>query len=134
MSEQLLTWLFGGVVVWCSALSSGFILLKSSISEVRSSVTEIRIVLVTISKRAAEILHHEDDRYSIDGLLEKYIAREHELSFEEWTQLFAKTQLIMNDPSIAKNERMAAALLHDLSKLCNELSKHKLQLKPVIKV
>lgn len=124
MSEHLLIWLFGGLCVWSAALSM-------SIFRLFLTVTRITAVLLTVSKQAAAVLHHEDDRYAIDRLLEKYIERHHDLSFDEWQELFAKTKAIIDNPEIAKGERIAATLLHDLARFCNELSQHKLALKPV---
>lgn len=123
MSEPLLIWLFGGLCAWSCALSV-------AVFRLFLTVTKITMVLLTVSKQAAAVLHHSDDRYSIDHLLEKYIKRHHELSYEEWQELFTKTQMIIDDPNIAKGDRVAASLLHDLAKLANELSKHKLLLKP----
>lgn len=110
---------FSGLAIWCSTISIAFY--KMSIKQ-----TKIEIALLMISKRAAEFLHHSDDRYKLDHLVDKYRERCHELSHTEWQELLKKTSDIASDLEIAKDERLAAGLLHDLATLAKELSLHKL--------
>jgi hypothetical protein len=108
-----------GLAVWCTGLS--LVYLKMTIKQ-----TKVEIALLMISKRAAEFLHHTDDRYKLDHLVDKYRDRCHDLSHAEWEELLRKASAIADDKNVSKDERLAAGLLHDLSRLVKELSIHKL--------
>jgi hypothetical protein len=123
MDKETLMWLLGGLASWCIALS--IVVLKLLLS-----VNRIETAFVLISKRAADILHRDDDKYRLDYLLEKYKARMHELSFAEWKELLSKCEAISQDKSISKDERLAAGLIKDLSLFVKELAIHKTMFKP----
>lgn len=123
MSETLLLWLFGIIGGW-------LMLLSGAVLKLLLGQSKIETVMVSISKRAADILHRDDDKYRMDYLLEKYKARMHELSYNEWRELLAKCEAIATDTTIAKDERLAAGLLKDLSLFVKELAIHKTQLNP----
>lgn len=116
MNETVLMWLFGGLCAWNAALSGAtFSLYKE--------ITKIRTILIITSKRAAEILHSPDDHLGIDQLLDRYITKEHELSYNDWQELKARCEEIIANPSCAKSERLLALFVV-------EFSQHKLMLRP----
>lgn len=109
MSETLLIWLFGGAASWMLLLTIGGLRLHILI-------TEVRAILRMTSKRAAEILHSPDDHLGIDSLLDKYIEREHELTWPEWGQLLDACDAIAKDSVNSKQERFLAAFLCEVCK------------------
>lgn len=116
MNETLLIWLFGGIAAWLGAVTGLVLVLKTE-------VTKIRTILIITSKRAAEILHSPDDHLGIDELLDKYKAKEHELSYGEWQELKVRCEEIIANPACPKSERLLALFVV-------EFSVHKLMLKP----
>lgn len=123
MSETTALWLFGIVGAW-------LVIVTSAVFKLWVGMSRIETAFVLISKRAADILHRDDDKYGIDGLLEKYIARSHELSYDEWIELLTKCELISKDVTIPKDERLVAGLLKDLASFVKELAIHKTMIKP----
>lgn len=111
-----------GLAVWNSGLS--LYILKMSVKQAK-----VEFAILMVSKRAAEYLHHADDRFKIDHLIDKYRDKGHDLTNEEWKELLKKSSDIASNPDIAKDDRLAAGLLHDLGTLAKELSTHKLQRK-----
>lgn len=116
MSETTIQWILAGFGIWNVALSGALISVMLDNARMKS-------VMVSISKKAADMLHSPDDHFGIDKLLEKYIAHDHDLTLAEWQELFNKCDRIMDDKSISPGHRCLAMFV-------KELSTHKLRNKP----
>lgn len=123
MSEPVQIWLFGIIGAWLLANTL-------LIAKLRDDLFRIRLAVLALGKRAAEILHSPDDHLGIDNIIDrlviladKYKKREYELSAQEWNQLRETCKVISSDPLMKKNERVAAALLGFATDVCN----HKMQ-------
>jgi hypothetical protein len=134
---QIWLWIFGTIVV---GVTSWLTIITRVTHQNTIGIARLETILVIISKKAADILHHPDDRFGIDELLEIYRDREHELSPEQWLALYKRTEQICDDPRLESWQRLAAALvcnpmlLHQLVKdhkamagLNKEFAKHKLK-------
>lgn len=108
MNPDLIHWIADALLV----VGIPFIIrLIAEVSELKTDVKWLMRSLDTMGENAAKILHHPDDRYEIDALLEKYYTRNHELTFEEWALLSAKMQAIVDDVTISRQDRILAAML-----------------------
>lgn len=108
MSETLSVWIFGIMGAWLLIISGG-------VFRLFLLFTQIQTTLIITSKEAAKILHSPDDHLGIDKLLEKYVEREHELTWDEWGELFQRCEEIKNDTSVGKNERILAMFVSELA-------------------
>lgn len=108
MSETVQMWLFGGLGVWCAALS--LTILKLLIEQVKTKVA-VDLFIDTLGEKLAKALHNDDDHLDLDGLLDKYLDRHYELSYDEWQQLKDRCNSILADQSISKLERSLAGML-----------------------
>lgn len=79
--------------------------------------------MILTSKRAADVLHSPDDHFGIDKLLEKYVARDHELTWEEWGRLLKRCEEIHADKDLPKSEQFLAGFL---AEVCKHKRKNKL--------
>lgn len=117
MNETLQMWLFG-------AAFGAIVSLAIFVASLRNEVVKIRTILIITSKRAAEILHSPDDHLQLDALLDRYKAKEHELTYSEWQELKTRCEEIIANPACSKSERLLALMVV-------EFSVHKLMLKPM---
>lgn len=86
-------------------------------------ITRLEASWELLGIKAAKILHSPDDHHQIDGLLEKYVDRHYELTFDEWRRLMEVCAEIENNKELPKGERILAAFL-------GAVSHHKLRLPP----
>lgn len=113
--EPFVFWILGSSVGILSAGVGGYINLVQR-------VTRVEAVLALFGEKAAKILHSPHTP-ELDSLLEKYISRNYELSFEEWQRLLLFCETIENDKSGGTEERALAAWL-------SAISHHKLRMPP----
>ena len=95
-------------------------------SDINERVVKIEAVFDLLGKKAAKILHSDDDPHGIDALLDKYLDRYYELTPVEWGALLAKCGDIENDKALSKGERILASWLA-------AVAHHKLKLPPPVK-
>lgn len=89
-------------------------------------LTRVEAVISLFGEKAAKMLHSPDNHHGIDDLLDKYLDRNYELSFDEWTELKTKCEAIEANKSLSHGERILAAFL-------SALAHHKLLLPPPIR-
>lgn len=108
MSETLLIWLFGILGVWnvAHSLAIG----KLMLAQVRTSIA-MNLFIDTLGEKLAKVLHADDDHLNLDALLEKYLNRHYELSYDEWTLLKDRCNQIMNNKGVSQLERSLAGML-----------------------
>lgn len=108
MSETTQQWLFGVIGVWCAGMSIA--ILHLIIQQVKTKVA-VDLFIDTLGEKLARALHRDDDSLRIDGLLDKYLNRHYELSYEEWVELRDKCNAILANKQISKLERSLAGML-----------------------
>lgn len=120
MSETLQIWLFvltgGGVIAL--ACSGGAFVLSFSVR-----VARIEAMFELMGEKAAKALHRDDDKYHMDNLLDKYLDRNYELSFTEWTKLRDLCLMVEKDNNASDKEHVFAAFL-------GSICEHKLLMRP----
>lgn len=96
----------------CAALAIA--LIKShSVSKERFIRLEARfeLFLSLLGTKAAKALHSPDDHHGLDRLLEDYIARNHELSYDKWQELKDRCDAIIWTAGSSKTEEFLAGML-----------------------
>jgi hypothetical protein len=108
MSELVLIWLFGILGAWQLTIS-GFVL-SIKIEQVKTKVA-VDLFIDTLGEKLAKALHADDDHLGIDSLLDKYLDRTYELSYEEWFRLKNHCNHILESKEISQLERSMAGML-----------------------
>jgi hypothetical protein len=108
MSETLNMWLFGAIGGWLAVLSSAVLVIK--LDQVKTRVA-VDLFIDTLGEKIAKALHADDDHLQLDALLDKYLSRHYELSFEEWTELRDRCDRILENKDVSKVERSLAGML-----------------------
>ncbi len=108
MSETLQIWLFVIMGGWCATLSG--VILKMLLAQVKTQVA-VDLFIDGLGEKLAKALHNDDDNLVIDALLDKYLDRSYELSYEEWQALKDRCNAILENKSISKLERSLAGML-----------------------
>lgn len=114
MNQETILWLIAQSAALLGAMVTAYI-------GVVQRLTRLETTIALMGVKAARILHspHTPD---LDRLLEKYVDRDYELTYEEWTELLARCEAIENDLSNPKDQRALAAIViavcsHKLSKI-----------------
>lgn len=102
MSENTLIWLFGVIGGWLVVLTSGMFFLFMATSKMRAA-------LVTVSKRAADILHSPDDHMHLDDLLEKF--QQDQLNEQDVQEFANRLVEIESDSSFTAGTRLLCTLV-----------------------
>lgn len=89
----------------------GIVWLIRAVTMLQTDVKWIMLSIDGMGRRAAKILHRDDDKWEMDYILEKYYEHSHELSFEEWNKLSDRMQKIVDDSKESRDYRLAAAML-----------------------
>ena len=114
MNENLSMWLFGGIAAWLISLSGCVI--KIMLSQARIETT-----FEIIGQKAARALHRDDNLHRLDELLDKYLDRNYELSFEEWQSLLNLCEIYEASPQASDAHKMFA---FGLSAVCHHKLRH----------
>jgi hypothetical protein len=121
MNEQAILWFLGQLIV---IIGSGVIayinvILKlndhSTMASNRHYTLDARVVkletlLTMFGKKAANILHSPHTP-ELDTLLEKYVKRHYELTYEEWKRLKQLCEEVIKEPHIKGDKVVFAAFL-----------------------
>jgi len=130
MANDVLLWILGIMssvfFIVIAAGIRGYTGLLETYSELASRVTRLEAVMSLFGEKAAKILHSPHDPYGIDSLLDKYLDRYYELSWDEWQQLLKACEGIENDCTKSKDERTLAAWIA-------AVASHKLHIPPTAK-
>ncbi len=102
MSTDLI-WILTGIFICISAGTLAYISLVQRI-------VKLETVLALLGEKAAKILHSPHTP-ELDALLEKYLDRYYELSYEEWQRLIHMCQEIEDDNKQSKECRALAAIV-----------------------
>lgn len=129
--EPLILWILGTGVSVLSAGVVAYVALVQRITKLEAMVHEdlegrvikMEALFELLGEKAAKLLHSPDDHHGIDELLDKYMDRNYELSFDEWQKLLSICGTIENNKELSKGERVLAAFL-------GMVSSHKLRLPP----
>lgn len=78
---------------------------------------EHNFVIESLGKKALRRFHSPDDHHGLDGLIDKYVYRQFELSFEEWQKLHVRICAI-EAKAIAENDHEMEMLAFMVSNLC----------------
>lgn len=108
MSETAILWLFGIAGAWLALLSAT--VLKLLITQVKITVA-VNLFVDSLGEKLAKALHADDDHLKIDSLLDKYLDRHYELSFQEWAELKNRCNDILNNEKVSVLERSLAGML-----------------------
>lgn len=104
MNETVLLWLLGGLVTggvgWMSCLSW-------NAYQTNLRMTRMETVLLSISKKAAMLLHDTHDKHELDAILDNY-ALHHDLSDQEWDKLLNKCRDIVEKKNVPPLEQLLA--------------------------
>jgi len=92
-------------------------------SDLFERVINLEAIFKLLGDKAAKILHSDDDPYGIDSLLDKYLDRHYELTYQEWETLLKKCTEIEDNKELSKGERVLASWLA-------AVAHHKLKLPP----
>jgi hypothetical protein len=123
MTESITLWLLGGFASVFLVFAVSAINAHGKMSE---RVTRLEAVMALFGQKAAKLLHSPDDHLNIDALLDKYLDRNYELTFEDWGALLSQCEKIEEDKSLQKDTRTLAAWL-------SAIANHKLMNPPTIK-
>lgn len=104
MNQEILLWIIGQVLVTAGALIAIYVKLISRI-------VAIETLLKTMGEKAARALHSPDNHHGVDPLLDKYLDRCYELSYEEWRQLHSKMEEILHNEKSSPGEKSLASWL-----------------------
>jgi hypothetical protein len=108
MSETLQIWLFAIMGAWIATLSGA--VLKILLAQVKTQVA-VDLFIDGLGEKLAKALHNDDDNLVIDALLDKYLDRHYELSYEEWIALKNRCNAILENKEVSKLERSLAGML-----------------------
>lgn len=97
MTENVILFFFGQAIVLISAGIISHISNSNRISKLEGFIEGLGVEF-------AQRLHHTDDRYGVDALLDKYIDRHYELSPLEWVDLYDACIRILALPSLTPLE------------------------------
>lgn len=108
MSETIAIWLFGAIGGWLLVLSGA--VLKLLIAQVKTTVA-VNLFVDSLGEKIAKALHNDDDHLDLDDLLDKYLNRHYELTYQEWVKLKNKCNHILSNKEVSKLERSLAGML-----------------------
>lgn len=125
MSEttEIILFMLSGVFICIGAGTAAFIKLLTNYSDLRERIVKMEVTLELIGRKSAKMLHSPHDPWGLDPMLDKYLSRHYEMSFEDWKELLGRCEVIAADEKIPKEERFIAA---QLAAVCW----HKLDMKP----
>lgn len=105
---KLIVAIFGPSTVLAAALVK-----SHSVSKERFIRLEARfeMFISMLGNKAAKALHSPDDHHGLDRLLEDYLARNHELSYDKWSELKDRCDAIIWSPNVTKTEEFLAGML-----------------------
>lgn len=116
MNETLQIWLFGGSY----ALFGGLALFALNLN---NRLIRFETMLELWGRKAAKLLHSPSNHLGMDELIDKYLDRNYELTWDEWTQWLALCIAVEQDDSKTPSERLLAA---GMGTICE----HKLHMLP----
>ena len=119
MSEQTILWIFGTAI---AAGAAWLAFITNKTWDTSGRITKVELTLVMISKTAAKLLHADDDHHGLDYYLDKYVAREYELSWTEWEEMMKLLEVAVEKEPDDGKKLCAAFLL--------QVCRHKLHLPP----
>lgn len=108
MNETIQIWLFAGMAAWLAILSGS--VLRILLAQVKTQVA-VDLFIDGLGEKLAKALHNDDDNLVIDALLDKYLDRHYELSYEEWLALKNRCNAILENKEVSKLERSLAGML-----------------------
>ena len=108
---------------WLSRITVEVQQLSKTQNEQLNRISRVEMTLIMISETAAKLLHADDDFHGLDKYIDKYLDRNYELTFEEWSELLEKFEGVMNNPAMPRDTRLSAALVF-------HICRHKLMLPP----
>jgi len=108
MNQELQLWIFGIVGAWLIMLSAA--LLKVIIEQVKTKVA-VDLFIDTLGEKIAKALHADDDHHHLDALLDKYLKRDYELSYEEWFELKNRCNHILETKGCTDIDRSLSGML-----------------------
>lgn len=119
MSENVILWIFGAVIMAISALigklfaDNGKLYDRISALENQNEkrITRIETMIEVMGISAAKILHSPHDPFGLDKYLDLYIDRNFEMTAREWEEVLIKCETIVNDKEQTHGYRFAAAFL-----------------------
>lgn len=92
--------------------------------EIAQRVSKLEAVLDTFGKDMARRLHRDDDLYGADKLLDTYIERSYEMTWDQWHELEKVCEKVLANPARTHFEEIGFRFL-------KALAKHKLTIKPI---
>ena len=104
-------WIFGVIISGLSMIIGAGVGWAFTTS---NRITRVETLVSTFSRKAGEILHSPHTP-ELDALLEKYVKsyqdRHYELTYAEWEDLKRQCDALENDQTLAKGERLLAAMV-----------------------
>lgn len=115
MSNDTILWVVGQALLLIAAGITAYFNLFNRVSENYTKLSERLIRLETtmdvIGQNAAKLLHSPHDPWGMDAILDKYIDRNYELSWDEWEEVLKQCNQVMADKSVDKFYRFLAGQL-----------------------
>ncbi len=125
MTENVALWLIGEALALIGIGIGAYFTITGKVSDIHLKLSErlvrIETTIDLLGENAAKILHSPHDPFKLDSLLDKYIDRHYEMSPDEWGQLLKQCEVVMNDHSVSKNERLLAGTL---AAVCHHKLRH----------
>jgi hypothetical protein len=121
--DSIILWILGVIAAIIGIGLKLILELKSDNAQTRERVIRIEVMLDLMGRKAARSLHSPHDPYGIDSMLDKYLDRHYELSWDEWKALLARCEAIEARTDITKDERWLAGMV-------GAICMHKLMLPP----
>jgi hypothetical protein len=108
VTDNVSMWLFGILGAWMVALS-GFVL-SIKLEQVKTKVA-VDLFIDTLGEKIAKALHADDDHLGLDSLLDKYLDRKYDLTYDELFELKNRCNHILESKAVSHLERSLAGMM-----------------------
>jgi hypothetical protein len=107
MNDNIL-WIIGQGVVLSIGGVAAYVALIQRVTRLETRWDNF---VYNLGEKSARGLHSPNDHLGLDALLDKYLSHHYELTREEWSELNARCEQIVDDLKASDKERSLAAIL-----------------------
>ncbi len=125
MSNEII-WMLSTAVTLMIGMVSSYVSLIRQVAAISERVRVLEVLFGTLGEKAARALHRDTDPWGLDPLLDKYLNRHYELTYDEWTELRLRCQKVQHDSDATPTEKFFAGFLE-------AVTMHKLNIVPPYK-